>query len=342
MGTKKLNLYIIHAAKLHERRKVIDELRKILGKYNFSRLKINEITVIWTNDPEEITNEVLQKNVNYTPIDTQDENLKVYNSLIRVLHLNNVSNALKHYDALNMISKCEDTDVVHLILEDDVMFEPRMCMLLDKTIDKLAEQDIVFLGMPNNESVPNTNKVELKNCKDVFRILPYNDSYVISQKLASQLVSRFLPIKFYTSIHLSYLLDTTEGITAKQTVPNLFADGSKFGMFLSSQTANNDLVFNREYMFIKSLLSKPPAEITADEKTIVAKIMKESSIVNNPDFMALAGKYYREVYKDYNKTLELYQKAFDAYQKNGAIINNESLFLRDFINLHAHIQPDLV
>lgn len=341
MSVKKLNIYVIHASQLHERRKVIDDLRKNIGKYSFSRMKVNDITVIKSHDPDTLTGDQLQKYVNYTPIDTQDDNIKVYNSLIRVLHLNNISNAFKHYEALKSISECTDPDIVHMVVEDDVMFEPRMCMLLDKCIDKLAEQDIVFTGMPNNEPVPHTNNVTLKDCKLVFKILPYNDSYVISSTLAKTLVERFFPVKFHTNIHLSYLLDTTDGVVLKQTVPNLFVDGSKFGMYLSSQTINNDLVFNREYMFIKSLLSKPVGEISSDERAMATKIIKESSVSSNPDFMALAGKYIREVDNNYKKTLEIYQKAFDAYKKNGAIINNESMFLRDYINLHVMFQPDV-
>lgn len=341
MGIKKLNIYIIHAEHLLERRKVIDDIKKNLAKYSFSRMKVNEIKIISGNDPDSLTPEKIQNIVNYTPLQTEEENLKIYNGLIRVLHINNLSNALKHYEALQTISKCEDPDIIHMVLEDDVLFEPRMCMFLDKTIDKIGESQIVFLGMPNNESISNTNNVQIKDSKSIFRILPYNDSYLITPKLAKDLADNYLPIKFHTNIHLSYLLEKMN-ITLSQTVPNLFVDGSKVGMYLSTQMVNNDLVFNREYMFLKSLLSKEPALITNEEKEMAEKVIKESPVANNPDFLALVGKYTREVKKDYQKTRDIYQKTLDIYEKNGCIVNNESLFLRDFISLHSHLQTDIV
>lgn len=340
MAIKKLNVYIIHAEHLLERRKVIDDVKKNLAKYSFSRMKVQDIVTITQHDPSTLSAEKVQSMVNYTPIQTEDENLKVYNSLLRVLHVNNLSNALKHYEALSQIAKCTDPDVIHLVLEDDVMFEPRMCMLLDKTIDKINDTQILFLGMPNNEAIANSNNIRLKDSKTVFKILPYNDSYIVTPKLAGELASKYLPIKFHNNIHLNYLLETMS-VPVYQTVPNLFVDGSKFGMYLSSQMVNNDLVFNREYMFLKSLVSKDPTQVTSDEKTLAEKIIKESQVSNNPDFLSIVGKYTREVKKDYKKTLEIYQTAFDIYEKNGAIINNESMFLRDFINLHSHLQADV-
>lgn len=339
MAIKKLNVYIIHAEHLLERRKVIDDIKKNLAKYSFSRMKVQDIVTITSHDPATLSAEQIQSMVNYTPIQTEDENLKVYNGLLRVLHVNNLSNALKHFEALSQISKCTDPDVVHLVIEDDVMFEPRMCMLLDKTIDKINDTQIVFLGMPNNEAITNSNNIQLKDSRAIFKILPYNDSYIVTPKLAADLASKYLPIKFHTNIHLSYLLETM-AVPLYQTVPNLFVDGSKFGMYLSSQMVNNDLVFNREYMFLKSLVSKAPEQVTNDEKVLAEKVIKESQVSDNPDFLSVVGKYTREVKKDYKKTLDIYQKAFDIYEKNGAIINNESVFLRDFISLHAHLQAD--
>lgn len=332
MTIKKLNVYVIHAQYLLERRKVIDELKTIMAKYTFSRLKVNEISIMTKSDPSDIEN--LETIVNYTPIQTADENLKMYNNFLRVLHINNLSNALKHFEALTRISQCTDPDIIHLVVEDDVMFQPRTCMLLDKCIEKIGDTQILFLGMPNNEAIKNHNSLQIKSSKEVFNILPYNDSYIITPNLASELVKRFLPIKFVTNIHLSYLLESI-GVPIYQTVPHLFMDGSKLGMYLSSQVVNNDLIFNHDYMYLKSLLTKDPSP---DEKSLAEKIISQSQIASNPDFLAIVGKYTRDIKKDYKKARDIYQTVFDIYEKNGVIMNNHSLFLRDFISLHAHLQ----
>jgi hypothetical protein len=343
-SVKKLNVYIIHASHLHERRRVIDELKKTLGKYTFSKMKVGEIITINANDPQEIPTEFIQKNIDYAHTKSDEEIYKIYNSLTRILHVNNVSNALKHHAALLSIAQCDDPDVIHLVIEDDVMYEPRMCMLLDKTIDlwNSGDYDMLFLGMPNNTEMPNTNVVKTKECKDVFRVLPYNDSYILSPKTARVLADNFLPLKYHTNIQLDYLCHKNN-IKKHQTVPNIFVDGSKYGLFLSSLQVHNELVFNKDYMFVKNLINRDTGTqpITNEEKKVVEKIMTDSQIAENPDFMALAGKYVREIKKDHKKAYEIYQKTYDAYIKNKSILNNESMFLRDFINLHAHMQNDV-
>jgi GR25 family glycosyltransferase involved in LPS biosynthesis len=336
---KKLNVYIIHASFLIERRRVIDELKKNLGKYSFSKLKVNDIVTLENNDPSSLSTEKIQQSINYQPLQTEDETLKIYNSLTRVLHVNNVSNALNHFEAIKKISECPDEDTLHLVLEDDVIFEPRMCMLLDKSIEKVASEDIVFLGMPNNEPAPANNNIILKETKAIFKILPYNDSYFISHSCAKKLAESFMPIKYYTNIHLSYLFDK-HGIVPKQTIPNIFVDGSKYGMYTSTLMSNNDLVFNREFMFIKNILQKPKDTITREEKDTVYKLIKESQIAAHPDFLSLTAKFYKEVEADYKKARDTYQLAHESYLKNNAIVNNESAFLRDYINVHSFLQED--
>lgn len=345
MVAKKLNVYIIHASNLFERRKVIDEIRKNLGKYSFTNVKVGDITVITDHDANAIPTEFIQKNVDYQPLKpvegSEGELIPIYNSLIRILHINNISNALKHHQALSAIASSINENEIHMVMEDDVLFEQRMCMLLDRAIGKFTpSHGVLFLGMPNNEEVTNPNNITIKESKQVFKILPYNDSYLITPATAKKIVDKFFPLKFYTNIHMSYIMDTSN-ITMYQTVPNIFIDGSKYGMYLSTLMVNNDLVFNRDYMFLKSLIGRDPSEISSDEKKIADKMITESQIANNPDFLTQVGKYTRQVKGDFKKTRDIYQKVYDAYLKNGCVINNESMFLRDFINLHVHLQPDI-
>jgi hypothetical protein len=304
-------------------------------------VKIGDVSVISEYDPNDIPNEFIQKNVNYEPLKTEGEMTPIYNSLIRVLHINNISNAMKHHTALSKIAKSTSENEIHMVIEDDVLFEQRMCMLLDRAIGKFTDPyGILFLGMPNNEEVKNPNSIAIKECKQVFKVLPYNDSYLVTPETAKKLLEKFLPLKFYTNIHLSHIMDSSN-ITMYQTVPNIFIDGSKYGMYLSSLMVNNDLVFNRDFMFLKSLITREPSSVTKEEKNMADKIIQESQIANNPDFLTVVGKYIRMFKNDFKKTRDIYQKVYDAYLKNGCIVNNESMFLRDFINLHVHLQPDV-
>jgi hypothetical protein len=240
-----------------------------------------------------------------------------------------------------MISEVTTGDQeLHLVLEDDLLYEPKVCMLLDRLVAQLAGgHEIVFLGFPNNEPIDSAagNKITLKETKNVFRILPFIDSYFVTPATAGKLIADFFPIKFYTNIQMDYLI-RKHSIRSQQCVPNIFVDGTKYGMFLSTQVLNNELIFNRDYMIMKELCDK--AALSAEEKETVQQLITKSQLAEHPDFMFLVGKYHRCM-KNAKQAQEIYQKAYDGYKRNGIHINNESLFLREYINLHALLQSDI-
>lgn len=335
---KTLQIYIIHSKHLTERRKIIDNIRKEIGKYNFKNIVNTNIQIIDTDEPSDISTEFIHMHVNYNATQREEDIFKKYNSLIKVLHINNISNSLKHLKAYKKIVECANPNTIHMILEDDVMYEPRVCSLLDNLFEKLTNNDdIVFLGMPNNESITENQSVTIKSSKSIFNILPYNDSYIISPQLARRIIDIFFPLKFYTNIQLSYIFDTL-GIEVKQTVPNIFVDGTKVGNYLSSQLVNNELFFNKDYMFVKNILNRQPFKINKDEMSILENIINSSNIANNPDFLYIYGKLKSLIGNNYKECHSIYQKANDIYNRNNCIINNESSFLRDFISLHVHLQ----
>jgi hypothetical protein len=337
---KRLNVYIVHASHLIDRRRVIDELRKTLAKYTFSNIKVGDITVIDKFDPSNLKAEDVQPKVNYTPLPADAPEPQLYNGFIRVLHINNVSNALKHHEALRMISEVKTGEQeLHLVLEDDLLYEPKVCLLLDRLVEQIANgHEIVFLGFPNNEPInPSSNQISLKETKNVFRILPFIDSYFVTPATAGKLIADFFPIKFYTNIQMDYLI-RKHGIRSQQCVPNIFVDGTKYGMFLSTQVLNNELIFNRDYMIMKELCDK--AVLSAEEKETVQQLTTKSQLAEHPDFMFLVGKHHKCM-KNAKKAQEIYQKVYDGYKRNGIHINNESLFLREYINLHSLLQEDI-
>jgi hypothetical protein len=336
---KRLNIYIIHAAYLIDRRRVLDDLKKTFGKYTFSNLKLGSITVVTKYDPDSLTPEFVQPKVNYMPLAANVPESQLYNPFIRVLHVNNVSNALKHHEALRVVSEAAE-DELHLVLEDDLLYEPKVCLMIDRLVAKLDNtMEMVFLGFPNNEPISQaTNVISLKETKNVFKIIPYLDSYFISPPTAKKLASEFLPIKFHTNIHMDYLI-RKHNINSQQCVPNIFVDGTKYGLFLSTQILNNELIFNKDYMMMKELCEKTP--LSRDEKQMIQELIDKSFLAQHPDFLFLVAKYYRTNVKDMKKTYELYQQMYDIYKRNNIHMNNESLFLREYISLHAHLQPDL-
>ena len=80
--------------------------------------------------------------------------------------------------------------------------------------------------------------------------------------------------------------------------------------------------------------------LSAEEKQNVQQLITKSQLAEHPDFMFLVGKYHKNCLQDAKRAQEIYQKVYDGYKRNGIHINNESLFLREYINLHALLQAD--
>ena len=158
-----VNFYFIHAKWLIDRKKVIDGFQKTISKYSFNSLQIGKIEVIEEMDPDEISAEFIQKNVNYTPL--TDANVLPFNNFLKNLHINQLSNAVKHYKALEKITLgTGNEEELNIILEDDILYEEKVCLLLDKCIRQLPSNfDIVFLGLPTNKEITNRNTVTFQN-----------------------------------------------------------------------------------------------------------------------------------------------------------------------------------
>lgn len=328
---KHIHVYFIHAKSLPEREGMMQNFRAAVAKHSFQGMEMGSVHVITNNDPNEIVLDKVQSMVDYKPL--QDERVVMLNQLTKNIHINQLSNALKHMDALTMISGHENDNDIHLVLEDDVLFDDNMCFNLEKAINLMATNghDMLFLGLPSQGEHTN---LEVKQVSDTFRVLPLNDSYIITRKAASVLKENFFPIKFVTNVHLQYLM-TVHNLKAYQTIPNIFMDGSKYGVFTSTQTGNNLLVFNKDFVTMQSLLQKK--EWTTQETVVADKLISESPVRTHPDFLYLKAKYLT-LSKKYKEAEQCYGEAYNTLILKNSIVNHECNLLKDFIRLFAHLQ----
>lgn len=339
----KLNIYIIHAAGLKDREKTSIDLNKQVQKYHFKKISSVKVQVITEFDPHEIPGDFIQRAVNYTPLkeadDLKEENktqtLTFYNQFLKNMHLFQLSNSLKHYKALEYIANSDDGDL-NIVLEDDVVYEEKVCYLLEKLFNKLpTDYDMVFLGLPGNTEVKDRNDIKYQNTSEVFRVLPYTDSYLISKKAAKSLYDEFLPIKFIGNIQLSYLIEKLN-LKTVISLPNIFMDSSKMGMFLSTLTVNNALVFNGDYMRLKNAVQKE-GDFTPEEIKQLDEVVSKSQIQSHPDFMYVFACYLTKQ-KKYKEAEKVYENALNIYTANNCIVNHESAFLKDYIRLYKNLQ----
>lgn len=338
-----LNVYFIHPSGLKDREQTVMNFQKQVQKYQFKTVKKVQVKVITEFDPNAIPGDFIQRAVNYTPIKEQDE-LKqdnpvqsptFYNQFIKNMHLFQLSSALKHYKALEYIAN-SDANSLNIVLEDDVVYEEKVCLMLDKLFSNLpTSYDMVFLGLPGSVEIKDRSSIQYQNTSEVFRVLPYNDSYLITPKAAKALYDAFLPIKFVMNIQLSYLMETL-GLKTVIALPALFIEGSKLGMFISTLNPNNHLVFNQDFMRIKAFVEREEP-ITPEEEKQIDELISKSQVQNHPDFQYIVCRYYTKQ-KRYTDAESLYEKALQVYLANNCIVNHESQFLKDYCRLYKNLQ----
>lgn len=226
--------------------------------------------------------------------------------------------------------------------------------------------------------------------------LPACDSYIVSRKGARKLVSGYLPVRFPTNVHLAWRIGgfgarhlsalregkenerererkverTRRCFVRTYTVsPNVFLDGSKIGLFVSTLNVNNRLIWNKAYMSINAFVQQraatplPPSSSLSlslshsrsrstgkkDEEsddTSIQRRQKEQTIEemipslqyqSHPDMMYLVAKYHMSRGRHQEGARRM-ADAYKVYAENGAIMSKESAFLSDYFDACKYIQ----
>lgn len=323
---KRVKIFVLHAEILNVRRPIIESLIQ----------KLNQVKDIHI-DHEYVT----EYDVDKIPFDKirefvqlgKNEAYPAYDQFLKNLHIKFVSNGLKHYSALkNAESSMAEYDYF-MVLEDDVLYSDDIQNMLVALLEKQEPWDVVMLGQPvNNEQIINKEGLSLLDIKSCFNVMPCCESYIIKSKSITSLLTNFLPIRYQTNVHLSYLFETTQNLIVKSSWPNLFIDGSKFGVYISSIETNNRLFLNPQYNAImKNIFSDP-----MDEKAIEEAI-KIFPFKDHPDFKYLVG-IFEIRRKKYNEAKKIFDECYSIYEQNHNLLNGESEFMFNYMNLFKHFQ----
>lgn len=330
MSPVNVAIYILHSKELKERDASVNNIRDRLSKYKYDNLVIKDIHVVYDHDPNEIPIQEIQKIVNYTQI--QDQKLAFMNQFIHNIHIQQLSCTLKHQEALKRVvanNKCD----YGLILEDDVLFSDQVCKQIDDVFKEMSpSHPIVFLGLPNSEEPSRDLIIPVDKAR--FPLIPLTEAYIVQRDCASKMLTEFLPITFSTNLQINYVLGKCD-IQCFQSKNNVFVNGSKYGLFVSSCNANNVLLFNKDYMTINELLNKDV--LTPSDCTYIENTIKNTPIAQHPDFVYLIAKY-KVKKQEYKEAEKLFEQAYNVLLMNKAIVNHESAVLKDFIRLYKHLQ----
>ena len=327
MSVTKLNVYVVHVESFQFRKITCERLRETLEKDPRFKVKFHYITEF---DPQNISQEHIRQFINYEQI--KDEPHTVFNPLIKNLHVNHLSNSLKHRKAIQFAMESND-DEFNIVLEDDAVFNDNIADALYTALKNIPEDyDVFFLGLPSSKESEGN---KFQQTDELFKVLPACDSYVVSKTAAKKLYEDFAPVKFTHNIHMSYLIAKNK-LHSHLAIPNIFIDGSKLGLYFSSLEVNNRLIFNQDYIQLAKLVHERTT-FTDEQKQHIHKLFTDVKLKTNPEFYYLKALYETKI-GNHVFAKAIYDYAFDLYETNGTIMNNQSTFLRDYMRVFKNLQ----
>lgn len=340
MATKPvLNIHFIHCKSLGMRKPLCDKLvEKLQAGQSTYTIVAKFITLF---DPEDVVRMNPESLSDTAPL--TEEALLEFNAQLRPLGIPTLSNALKHCAVLRAIgnSATGGPGDIHLVLEDDVCYSENVVAQLTTALAKLpslsSDWDIMFLGFPAvrdaADKTPEVLKVE--PALKAHKILPGCDSYLVTKAGAARLSKDFLKVKFECNVHMSYLIKK-QALNAYVLTPNIFIEGSKLGTYVSSLSPNNLLIYNQVYRELFSLVQNQTT-YTPQDVANFDKLWAMTPYKGHPDFMYLKGLFLlkREQYKP---AKEIMDQCFGQYKKNNCVLNKDSVFLNNYIELFKAVQ----
>lgn len=330
-GEVAIHIYVIHFTELKERQACVDSLLGFEDSVN----KVH-VHLINENDPKDIEMAHVRQmiDVGEYPADHNP----IYKQFVRPFSMNILSNNLKHMNAIIRAANGGPDDY-HVILEDDVVFSSNIVLQIRSLINGLREKsdwDVIMLGQPSS-TMATTKNAELIPLGSEA-LLPCCESYLLSSRSAKLLKERLLPIRFSTNVQLSYLFDRFQ-MKAFKVFPNIVGDGSKMGTYVSSVQPNNVLIFNNTFKEIYTLLSKGDDYLLPADSEHILRLLDANEFKTNPDIMHMEGLFYKTK-GDYRKAVEVFERAMSIYKENHAVVNNNSIFLRNYIDCYKKLQDE--
>jgi hypothetical protein len=256
------------------------------------------------------------------------------------MHIQQLSNALKHHAAYLAVALHAKPNDVNLVIEDDVVCVVDKTKVADKLLEAAealpSNYDVALLGLPTapppEDSAPTHKFLPIG---DMFPVVPAVDSYFVSRSAAQKLTTTFIPVKFPTHLQLSYV-SVKAGLKIYVSVPPVFMDGSKLGAWASTLTPNNQLAYNGDYITLMRIVEKQ-GMLTQDDLEKASALVRTSSIRTHIDFVLLWARMKAKC-GQYEEAEKLFQLVYDAQTKVRGIITSESVLLREYIALHRELQ----
>jgi hypothetical protein len=347
-----INLYIIHYDQLDKRKEMIDLfIKKLQNSQGETKFNVN---VVYINEynPETLN---LHQYMEKKSFDFEKTGIEKYDKLELSYTIRALSNFLKHKKAMELIAADKSSNTIantyNMIIEDDILISRNIDETLSKFFDNLKtfekekegqRQDkkespwsIVFMGFPHKMQDPSRKMFELG---EKFTILPGCDSYIIQQDACKKILSLMHPIKYNTNVQLTYIIEKLK-LKAYFMSPQVFIEGSKYGMYASTINANNVLIYNDNYMRTFIMLGLPQEEFTDEKQKEFIETYEKIEFKEHPDVVYLLALFHKKI-GQYTESEQQFLKALELYKQTGGYVNKLSSFTNEFIKLYKVLQLD--
>lgn len=325
---------IIHAPALKAREQHVRNMCQAFSQCGAT------VVIVMGPEPPVADPVALSTMVNMDPSKLGDITMtSVFRPLLQDMKVRQLSNGLKHAAAIQYIAAQDHpSDSWHVILEDDAMIVDASALL--KSCDGApSDADMMFFGFPSAMPHPPVDAVRYDPLPGIT-LLPSCDCYAIKMHTARFLSTAILPIRFRTEIHLSWLISNTS-IKTYISSPNLSVDGSKAGMFVSTIESNNTLCFNAEYVELSNMETDPQTTTHMKNtiETFIARV-KSMPYSDHPDVQVMLANRLASVGR-FDDAINIFASALAIYESEGAVIGNDSAFMRVYMSLFRHKQDDI-
>jgi len=335
---KRLNIYLVYSEELENRRTTINSVVSLVSdicKQKNIDMKLHVITQP-TKDYVNQHTATFNNRVNYEKF---ADTTSIYNDLIMPLNVCQISNFEKHRYIYKLIADCENTDELHLIMEDDVILLKDYIANISELIDDLnsdatADWDILFncLNVVNNPE-------KYININQLYNIIISKSCYIIrNAEMCKKLYDATNTFKLNIKLTLSKFLKENN-YSAMSYNKITFIEGSKLGLYPSSVNPNNYLFLNNNYISLKQLSDKK--EPTDEDIKNAEKIYGDSLNIPSIDIQGLMGTIYFN-HKDYKKAKEFMNLSLTNLKKcKGYSIMKNNELLNNTINIYKYDQDML-
>jgi hypothetical protein len=340
---KHLNVYIVHSGYLQNRVKylnvTIEMIKKLLQEQGVT-LDIHMVKEP-TREYIETNVENFNKRVKYE----KDEGALAdneFNNLISPLNINQISNIEKHKAIYQTICKKDDTNALHLVIEDDVLvgedYINNMKALFKALKNgELTDWDILFTCL-SDVSNSKDEAIALKDSRNQYKILLCKSSYFIRPSLASKLDKYLDVFKYNLKTSMSKYIWDNKDVRAKVLNKHTFLEGSKLGLFTTSVNNSNFLFQNAHFVQLARLVNND--QITDEVVREAEKLYKHLEKFENPDILHTMGvMYYKR--NDYDNAKKYMTDACDKMRENHGYVSKSSEILNNAINIYQYDQKQL-